>query len=89
MNIELKEITIRELVEGYRDSNEEGVVGYGGKLNIRPKYQREFVYKDKQRDAVITTIIRTFIQIPLNIPAAILLRKIHSLTVRQYKRSCL
>ena len=48
MNIELKEVTIRELVEGYRDNNEEGVVGYGGKLNIRPKYQREFVYKDKQ-----------------------------------------
>ncbi len=64
MNIELKEITIRELVEGYRDNNEEGVVGYGGKLNIRPKYQREFVYKDKQRDAVITTINRDF---PLNV----------------------
>ena len=64
MNIELKEITIRELVEGYRDNNEEGVVGYGGKLNIRPKYQREFVYKDKQRNAVITTINRNF---PLNV----------------------
>ena len=64
MNIELKEITIRELVEGYRDNNEEGVVGYGVKLNIRPKYQREFVYKDKQRDAVITTINRDF---PLNV----------------------
>jgi hypothetical protein len=64
MQIELKEITIRELVKGYRDSNEEGVVGYGGKLNIRPKYQREFVYKDKQRDAVITTINRNF---PLNV----------------------
>ncbi len=64
MQIELKKITIRELVEGYRDSSEEGVVGYGGKLNIRPKYQREFVYKDKQRDAVITTINRGF---PLNV----------------------
>lgn len=64
MNIELKKITIRELVEGYHDSSEEGVVGYGGKLNIRPKYQREFVYKDKQRDAVITTINRGF---PLNV----------------------
>ena len=64
MQIELKSVTIRELVEGYIDSNEEGVVGYGGKLNIRPKYQREFVYKDKQRDAVITTINRGF---PLNV----------------------
>ncbi len=48
MKIELKKIKIRELVEGYKDSNEEGVVGWGGRLNIRPKYQREFVYKDKQ-----------------------------------------
>ena len=27
-----------------------------GKLDIRPPYQREFIYKDKQRDAVIDTI---------------------------------
>ena len=64
MKIELKEITIGELVNGYRNSDEEGVVGYDGKLNIRPKYQREFVYNDKQREAVITTINREF---PLNV----------------------
>ncbi len=46
MKIELKKIKIRELVEGYVDNEEEGVFGWGGKLNIRPKYQREFVYKD-------------------------------------------
>ena len=39
-------------------------MGYGGKLNIRPKYQREFVYKDAQRDAVITTLQKGF---PLNV----------------------
>jgi uncharacterized protein with ParB-like and HNH nuclease domain len=39
-------------------------VGYNGKLNIRPKYQREFVYKDKQRDAVIETVRKSF---PLNV----------------------
>ncbi|MDP2362881.1 MAG: HNH endonuclease, partial [Ignavibacteria bacterium] len=55
MNIELKEITVRELSEGYKDSSEEGVVGYSGRLDIRPPYQREFIYKDKQRDAVIDT----------------------------------
>ena len=38
--------------------------GYGGKLNIRPKYQREFVYKDKQRDEVINSINKEF---PLNV----------------------
>lgn len=64
MNIELKEITVRELVEGYEDNEEAGVVGYGGKLDIRPPYQREFIYKDKQRDAVINTIKKDF---PLNI----------------------
>ena len=50
MNIELKEITVRDLTNNYQDNNEEGVVGYGGKLDIRPPYQREFIYKDKQRD---------------------------------------
>ena len=64
MDIKLKEMTIRELVEGYEDNSEGGVKGYGGKLNIRPPYQREFVYKDKQRDAVINTLTRNF---PLNV----------------------
>lgn len=64
MNIELKQISVRELVEGYEDNSEGGVKGYGGKLNIRPPYQREFVYKDKQRDAVINTLTRDF---PLNV----------------------
>ena len=64
MKIDLKEITIREVSTGYVNDEEEGVVGYGGKLNIRPKYQREFVYKDKQRDAVIETVKKNF---PLNV----------------------
>jgi hypothetical protein len=64
MEIKLKEISIRDVVNGYINNDEEGVVGYSGKLNIRPKYQREFVYKDKQRDAVIDTIRRNF---PLNV----------------------
>lgn len=64
MEIELKEITVRELVAGYEDKNEGGVSGYDGKLNIRPPYQREFIYKDKQRDAVIHTLTREF---PLNV----------------------
>ena len=64
MKIELREVTVRELVEDYRDDGEGGVVGYGGRLDIRPPYQREFVYKDKQRDAVINTIQSDF---PLNV----------------------
>ena len=64
MKIELKEITVRELTDGYQDNAEGGVVGYGGKLDIRPPFQREFIYKDKQRDAVIDTITKEF---PLNV----------------------
>ena len=64
MKIELKEITIKEVIAGYKNDEEEGVVGYDGKLNIRPKYQREFIYKDKQRNAVIETIKKDF---PLNV----------------------
>ena len=64
MKIELHKIPIRDVVNGYINSEEEGVVGYGGKLNIRPKYQREFVYKDKQRDAVIDTVRKDF---PFNV----------------------
>ena len=64
MNIELTHVTLRELSEGYQDNNEAGVVGYDGKLDIRPPFQREFVYDDKQRNAVISTILNKF---PLNI----------------------
>lgn len=64
MKIELKEITVKELTDGYVDNSEAGVVGFGGKLDIRPPYQREFIYKDKQRDAVIDTVRKDF---PLNV----------------------
>lgn len=64
MNIKLQEIAVRDVVKGYTDSAENGVVGYDGKLNIRPAFQREFIYKDKQRDEVIRTIFKKF---PLNV----------------------
>lgn len=64
MKIQLNKIKIREVVDKYRDSAEEGVSAYGGRLDVRPKYQREFVYKGHQRDAVIDTIRKGF---PLNV----------------------
>ncbi len=64
MKIEPHELTIREIAENYIDNAEAGVIGYNGKLNIRPAYQREFVYDEKKRNAVIDTINRNF---PLNI----------------------
>lgn len=64
MQIEPREITVAELVKGYKDDGENGVFGFDGKLNIRPPYQREFVYKEKQREAVIHTIKMGY---PLNV----------------------
>lgn len=56
MKITLSKITIRELCEGYEDKGHDGVVAYGGCLDVRPPFQREFVYNDKQRMAVIESI---------------------------------
>lgn len=56
MKYDMQFIPIREIANGYKDSQENGVIGYNGQLNIRPAYQREFIYKDKQRNAVIETI---------------------------------
>ncbi|RND51720.1 HNH endonuclease family protein [Lacticaseibacillus paracasei] len=64
MDIKLHEITVTELTKNYEDSEEAGVIGYNGRLNIRPPYQREFVYNDRQRNAVIQTIMGGF---PLNV----------------------
>jgi uncharacterized protein with ParB-like and HNH nuclease domain len=64
MRIDLHRLSVRDVLKDFADNAEEGVVAYGGKLDIRPKYQREFVYKDKQRNAVIETIKNGF---PLNV----------------------
>lgn len=59
---DLKDITVADIIKGYVDKSddEEGIYGYGGKLNIRPKYQRNFVYDDKKRSAVIRTLAKGF-----------------------------
>ena len=64
MKIKLHEIPIRDIVDGYVNNNEEGVFGYHGQLNIRPPYQREFIYDRKERDAVIESVMKNF---PLNV----------------------
>jgi hypothetical protein len=64
MKIQLKEISVKQLTNGYKDNGDVGIIGYGGLLDIRPPYQREFIYKDKQREAVIDTINKNF---PLNV----------------------
>lgn len=64
MKINLIKIPIREIFLGYKNNNEDGITGYSGRLDIRPKYQREFVYKDNQRDSVLDTIKKG---LPLNV----------------------
>lgn len=64
MKIALQNVKVSELVAGYEDKAEEGGVrGYSGRLNIRPPYQREFIYQEKQRNEVIHTVRKNF---PLN-----------------------
>lgn len=63
MDIVHRDVLVSDLIKDYKDSQELGVFGYGGKLNIRPAYQREFIYKEKQRNAVIDTVRRNY---PLN-----------------------
>ena len=68
MEIIRKSITIRELCEGYVNESEtqieDAVKAYGGKLCVRPAFQRAFVYDKKQENAVIDTAMKGF---PLNI----------------------
>ena len=51
MKIRLKRLTIEEVCKGYEDKSltEEGVFSYDGKLDIRPKYQRNSIYNPEQK----------------------------------------
>ena len=65
MKIREMNVKVGDLVVGYyEDDSTSKVVAWNGKLDVRPEYQREYVYDDKQRDAVINTIMNEF---PLNI----------------------
>ncbi len=64
MKIEPRQIKVREVFESYADNGDDGVFAYGGRLAIRPAYQREFVYYQVQAEAVIQTVLKGF---PLNV----------------------
>lgn len=65
MELKRTVIKIRDIVAGYNnDILTHEVTAMNGKLNIRPKYQREFVYSDRKQKAVIDSIIHGY---PLNI----------------------
>ena len=63
MKITPVEIAVKDLVEKFEDNAENGVRAYSGKLDIRPPYQREFVYNENQRAKVIETVFNGY---PLN-----------------------
>lgn len=63
MKIELRRVSISELIQGYEEKGPEGiegVVAYSGKLDVRPAYQREFVYSGAKRDEVIRSVLKGF-----------------------------
>lgn len=64
MKIYPVEIKINDIFDCYTDNGDDGVFAYGGKLAIRPPYQREFVYDPAQSEAVIHTVLKDF---PLNV----------------------
>ena len=64
MTIKQIEVTVGEITHGYMNNDEQGVRGYDGLLDIRPPYQREFIYNPKEQEAVITTVLRGY---PLNV----------------------
>lgn len=64
MRVEQLHVTAGEVYEDYVNDEEEGVSGYGGRLDIRPRYQREFVYGPEKRAAVIDTVLH---DLPLNV----------------------
>ena len=64
MTIKPMEITVGEITHGYINNAEQGVRGYNGLLDIRPPYQREFIYNEKEQQAVIDTVLKDY---PLNV----------------------
>lgn len=64
MTIKQIEVTVGDIARGYINNEEQGVRGYGGQLDIRPPYQREFIYNEKEQQAVISTVLKGY---PLNV----------------------
>ena len=64
MTIKQMEVTVGDITKGYINNEEQGVRGFGGLLDIRPPYQREFIYNDQEQRAVINTVLHEY---PLNV----------------------
>ncbi len=64
MTIKQIEVTVGEITKGYVNNDEQGIRGYNGQLDIRPPYQREFIYNEQEQQAVISTVLNGY---PLNV----------------------
>lgn len=64
MTIKQISVTVGDITKGYIDNDDQGVRGYNGLLDIRPPYQREFIYNEKEQQAVIHTVLQGY---PLNV----------------------
>ena len=64
MQLTNKKIPIADIYESYTNDIDLGVIAYNIQLNIRPPYQREFVYKIEQQRKVIESVTKN---LPLNL----------------------
>ena len=83
MNITPLKVTVREVVTGYVDDSdrEEGIYGYSGRLNIRPKYQRNYIYDDAKIAKLLNpplTTIRQPVKLLAETAVASLLQRIRN-----------
>ena len=64
LQVNQMKVSIKDLFAGYCDDGESGCSAYSGLLNVRPAYQREFVYSEEQSKLVIDSIING---LPINV----------------------
>lgn len=64
MKIELANIRVGDVFNGYVDNDDDGEFAYHGRLTIRPPYQRNFVYTRDESEAVVQTALQGY---PLNV----------------------
>lgn len=61
MKVSTRTFNLRDIARGYKeDPNTNAVVGMGGCLDIRPKYQREFRYDKEKQDKLIQSVLSNY-----------------------------
>lgn len=61
MKVTAKSFTIKEIASGYyEDTITNAVIGMDGRLDIRPKYQREFRYQKDKQDKLIRSVLSNY-----------------------------